>query len=79
MSCKAPASVPANDHAQIRFYICTLMFCVCKQQEYALVNIPFRRTFLSRLYEIYLSIKDLQILAEFGLVQILHLCTQTSV
>ena len=35
--------------------------------------------FLSRLYEIYLSIKDLQILAEFNLLQKLHICTQKSV
>ena len=35
--------------------------------------------FLSRLYKIYLSIKDLEILAEFRLSQILHLCTQKSV
>ena len=36
-------------------------------------------TFLSRLYEIYLSIIDLEILAEFRLLQILHLCTKKSV
>ena len=35
--------------------------------------------FLSRLYEIYLSIKDLEILAEFNLLQKLHICTQKSV
>ena len=35
--------------------------------------------FLSRLYEIYLSIKDLENLAEFNLLQNLHLCTQKSV
>ena len=35
--------------------------------------------FLSRLCEIYLSIKDLEILAEFNLLQKLHLCAQTSV
>ena len=35
--------------------------------------------FLSRLYEIYLSIKDLDNLAEFNLLQNLHLCTQKSV
>ena len=34
---------------------------------------------MSRLYEIYLSIKDLETLAEFRLLQILHLCTQKSV
>ena len=34
---------------------------------------------MSRLYNIYLSIKDLEILAEFCLSQILHLCTQKSV
>ena len=32
--------------------------------------------FLSRLYEIYLSIKDSDNLAEFNLLQNLHLCTQ---
>ena len=31
---------------------------------------------MSRLYKIYLSIKDLEILAELLLSQILHLCTQ---
>ena len=36
-------------------------------------------TFLSRLYKIYLSIKDLENLAEFNLLQNLHLCTQKSV
>ena len=35
--------------------------------------------FLSRLYENYLSIKDLEILAKFRLSQILHLWTQKSV
>ena len=35
--------------------------------------------FLSHLYEIYLSIKDLDNLAEFNLLQNLHLCTQKSV
>ena len=35
--------------------------------------------FLSRLNEIYLSIRDLETLAEFRLLQILHLCTQKSV
>ena len=34
---------------------------------------------LSRLYEFYLSIKDLENLAEFILLQNLHLCTQKSV
>ena len=34
---------------------------------------------MSRLYEIYLSIKDLEILAEFRLSKILHLYTQKSV
>ena len=34
---------------------------------------------MSRLYEIYLSIKDLDNLAEFNLLQNLHLCTQKSV
>ena len=34
---------------------------------------------MSRLYEMYLSIKDLEILAEFHLLQILYLCTQKSV
>ena len=34
---------------------------------------------MSGLYEIYLSIKDLEILAELCLFQILHLCTQKSV
>ena len=37
------------------------------------------KPFLSRFYEIYLSIKDLEILAEFRLLQILHLCTQKTV
>ena len=36
-------------------------------------------TFLSHLYEFYLSIKDLEILHEFNLVQNLHLSTQKSV
>ena len=31
---------------------------------------------MSRLYEIYLSIKDLENWAEFNSLQILHLCTQ---
>ena len=35
--------------------------------------------FLSRLYELYLSIKDLEILDEFHLLQNLHLYTQKSV
>ena len=35
--------------------------------------------FLSRLYEVYLSIKDLENWAEFNLLQNLHLCTQKSV
>ena len=35
--------------------------------------------FLSRLYEIYLSIKDLENWVEFNLLQNLHLCTQKSV
>ena len=34
---------------------------------------------MSRLYEINLSIKDLEIFAEFRLSQILHLCTHKSV
>ena len=34
---------------------------------------------MSRLYEIYLSIKYLDNLAEFSLLQNLHLCTQKSV
>ena len=37
---------------------------------------PLTEPFLSRLYEIYLSIKDLDNLAEFNLLQNLHLCTQ---
>ena len=37
------------------------------------------KPFLSRLYEIYLSIKDLENWAEFNLLQNLHLCTQESV
>ena len=76
-SCVITASAPTNDHAQVRF--CTLW--VGKQQEYAihrrcikayspLMNILSRRTFsvTSRLYEIYLSIKDLEILAKFCFV-----------
>ena len=43
------------------------------------MNILLRQPFLSRLYEIYLSIKDLEILAKFRLSKILHLCTQKSV
>ena len=35
--------------------------------------------FLSGLYKIYLSIKDLEILAKFRLSEIIHLCTQKSV
>ena len=35
--------------------------------------------FLSRFCEIYLSIKHLEILAKFNLLQKLHLCTQTPV
>ena len=35
--------------------------------------------FLYRLYEIYLSIKDLENFAEFNLLQNLHLCIQKSV
>ena len=34
---------------------------------------------MSRLYEFYLSIKDLENLAEFNILQNLHLCTQKSV
>ena len=41
----------------------------------SLVNFLFRR----KLSEIYLSIKDLEILAEFRLLQIRHLCKQKSV
>ena len=43
------------------------------------IVLPQDQLFLSRLYEIYLSIKDLEILAKFRLSQILHLCTQKSV
>ena len=39
----------------------------------------FRQTLSVRLYKIYMSIKDLKILAKFRLSQILHLCTQKSV
>ena len=39
------------------------------------LNYPF----LLRLYELYLSIKDLEILDEFNLLQNLHLYTQKSV
>ena len=35
--------------------------------------------FLSRLYELYLSLKDFEILEEFNLLQNLHLYTQKSV
>ena len=42
--------------------------------EYSFWDEPF----LSRLYQIYLSIKDLEILAEFRLSQLLHLCKQKS-
>ena len=34
---------------------------------------------MSRLYEIYLSINDFEILAEFNVLQNLHLCAQKSV
>ena len=34
---------------------------------------------MSRLYEIYLSINDFEILAEFNILQNLHLCAQKSV
>ena len=44
-----------------------------------LVNILLRRTLYVTPLRIYLSIKDLEILAEFRLSQILHLCTQKSV
>ena len=44
-----------------------------------LVNILWDEPFLSRLYEIYLSIKDLENWAEFNLLPNLHLCTQNSV
>ena len=48
------------------------IFTAC---EYSFWDEPF----LSRLYEVYLSIKDLEILAEFRLSQILHLqCHQTT-
>ena len=42
--------------------------------EYSFEKNPFCHT-----YKIYLSIKDLEILAEFCLLQILHLCTRKSV
>ena len=43
------------------------------------MNILLRQTLSVTPQEIYLSIKDLEIVAEFRLSQILHLCTQKSV
>ena len=43
------------------------------------MNILLSEPFLSRLYEVYLSIKDLENWAEFNLLQNLHLCTKKSV
>ena len=42
-------------------------------------NIFWNYPFLSRLYELYLSLKDLKIYDEFNLLQKLHLYTQKSV
>ena len=47
---------------------------ICTASEYFL-KLPF----LSRLYELYLSLKDLEIYDEFKLLQNLHLYTQTFV
>ena len=44
-----------------------------------LVNILLRRTLSVTPLRIYLSIKNLEISAEFRLSQILHICTQKSV
>ena len=55
-------------------YAHTLKNGICTASEYFL-NYPF----LSRLYELYLSLKDLEISDEFNLLQNLHLYTQKSV
>ena len=44
-----------------------------------LPNIFWNYPFLSRLYELYLSLKDLEILDKFNLLQNLHLYRQKSV
>ena len=82
MSSVITASTPIKDHAQIRF--CTLWFLqkagLCYAQP--LHNGIFTAceySFETNPYEIYLSIKDLEILTKLSLSQILHLCTQKSV
>ena len=73
LSCEIPASVPINGHAQSRLCICMVVsgYANSRIMLYTIV-----KSFLSRLYEIFLSIKDLENLAEFNLLRNLQLCTQ---
>ena len=57
-----------------------MLYTAFEEWEYApLSNIFWNYPFLSRLYELYLSLKDLEIEDEFNLLQNLHLYTQKSV
>ena len=53
--------------------------CVLPMEQLVLSDKWARIPFLSRLYEFYLSIKDLEISNESNLFQNFHLCTQKSV
>ena len=58
------------------------MLCTAQPLKNGICTLPniFETTpFLSRLYELHLSLKDLEILDEFNLLQNLHLYTQKSV
>ena len=71
-SCDNPVFVPTNEPALSWFCICAvnseyvndsfMSYTAFEEQEYApLPNIFWNYPFLSRLYELYLSLKDLEI------------------